>query len=436
MKLSLLTAIALPLVAATATEGDLSWGTDKSFGAVLAAADIAVSGHTDDQPSYCYMPPPNQKCYRDGYPKCCNKTKGNCPLNKAPGCECDGDCAEEVSCLYPNDACGSDEFCMIQEGACRQRSATVSGSCTDMPKMCVANFDPVCGCDGETYANSCQAAGAGVNVEHKGECRNDNKRPEPTTCSWPNGEECGNNEFCLINTGDCRKRTASINGVCSAMSPACGADYSPVCGCDGITYSNSCTARSAGMNIVHEGKCRGQTCRYPNDDDCRDDEFCKVETGDCRKRSTTISGKCTEKPEMCTLDYNPVCGCDGETYGNACQADGYGVSIVSEGECNTRTRPGSSYCTWSPDYDCYEEGWPKCCGDDDQPCPDSQPRCDKGAPGWDYCAWEPDYDCYSNGHPKCCQRFQGTNCMTDKPYCDNPTENSEDGFKVKFLRSN
>lgn len=145
MKLSLMTAIALPLVAAAATEGDFSWGTDKSFGAVLAAADIAVSGHTDDQPSYCYMPPPNQKCYRDGYPKCCNKTKGNCPINKAPGCECDGDCTEEVSCLYPNDACGSDEFCMIQEGACRQRSATVSGLCTDMPKMCVANFDPVCG---------------------------------------------------------------------------------------------------------------------------------------------------------------------------------------------------------------------------------------------------------------------------------------------------
>jgi hypothetical protein len=71
----------------------------------------------------------------------------------------------EQACTNNNE-CPPEAFCAKPQGACNGL-----GACLPRPDACITLYDPVCGCDGQTYGNACEAALSGVSVAHQGTCQ-------------------------------------------------------------------------------------------------------------------------------------------------------------------------------------------------------------------------------------------------------------------------
>ena len=65
--------------------------------------------------------------------------------------------------------CSATEYCAYQDGEwCG--AADAQSTCKPRPTTCVEIYAPVCGCDSNTYSNSCLAAVAGTGIYAAGKC--------------------------------------------------------------------------------------------------------------------------------------------------------------------------------------------------------------------------------------------------------------------------
>lgn len=166
--------------------------------------------------------------------------------------------------------------------------------------------------------------------------------PSGATCGTPVDGVCEPGTFCKMPAGACTEAFPPPSGRCTTTPDVCPSELDPVCGCDGITYGNACRAHQGGTSIAHSGFCepaaRGEPCGVGLlEPHCEAELYCAFETGACLDPLVGAEGSCEMPPRWCSLQWDPVCGCDGVTYGNACVAASHGQSIAHPSPCDQST---------------------------------------------------------------------------------------------------
>ena len=295
-------------------------------------------------------------------------------------------------------ACDSQDDCFVGD-ACTDTSG--AAFCVPGPNRCDCPglFEPVCGGDGRNYVNGCEASCAAVGLQHDGYCESPAGRgcvragcsdhlcveegmDIASTCEWRPAYACYQQAACARQENgqcgftpthelvECLDRHGE--GMCR-IDPSWQNGFQAECesrqipGIVGVVAVEPLEALRlgepflAGYELLEPPVFGGQ---YEGDGvlDCIGDEVrfqgiahetplgplefeCRVLAEvvdpcalvDCAPGYYCERGECV--PEcLCTDIYLPVCGVDGVTYGNGCEAGCLGVEIAYEGECDADCR--------------------------------------------------------------------------------------------------
>ena len=198
--------------------------------------------------------------------------------------------------------------------------------------------------------------------------------------------ECGEGEYCHFPS-ECGEGPV---GSCEIIPEVCIQIFAPVCGCDGVTYSNSCHAAGAGVSVQHTGPCEdpgGPTCEGAcggkSDGACWCDDLC-TQYGDC----------CDDYEDHC-VDPEPTCDDIVEAFNaetteiRSCEDDGECGQVLTGTSCgctrNWVARTDADISEWEAIRDqAFEMGCP-IGGISTCDCPPADGfACEQGICTWNY----------------------------------------------------